>query len=246
MLVVPAIDLRGGKVVRLTQGEPSKETVYSDDPCEVLQKWQDEGAKWVHVVDLDGALKGKRENSEALERLVKMAEIPVQFGGGLRTLEAVDDVLKMGVRRVVIGTKAFDPNFLRTAVRQHHEQIAVGVDIRQGEIQTHGWSQSEEARIPVDEYVTQLQAAGVRTIIVTDIDRDGVLQGPNIGLVEHTLSQTKMNVFASGGISSLDDLKKLFQIQQDHFSGVVVGKALYEERFQLHEAINLYQGDGHD
>ena len=183
---------------------------------------------------------------EALQRMVEMAKIPIQFGGGLRTLKAVDDVLKMGVRRVVIGTKAFDPNFLRTALSQYHERIAVGVDIRHGVIKIHGWCESEGAHIPVDEHVLQLQAAGVRTIIVTDINRDGVLQGPNIGLIEHTLCRTKMNVFASGGISSLEDLKDLSQIQQDHFSGVVVGKALYEGRFQLHKAVNLYQGDGHD
>jgi len=241
MIIIPAIDLRGGVVVRLTQGSFEQETLYSSSPAETMRTWQDEGAKWVHVVDLDGARDGKLKNLEALHKILEVARIPIQFGGGLRDATSVATILATGVARVVIGTKAFDPLLLEMLINQHGEKIAVGVDIREGRIQTHGW-QSDSGQKSVESYCLYLQASGVQTIIVTDISRDGTLEGPNFDLLDEMLKTTKVHIILSGGVSSLDDLKRLAKVQDPKFLGVIVGKALYEKKFLLPEAIEKFEG----
>ena len=236
MLIIPAIDLREGKVVRLIRGSFKKQTTYSASPADIMQKWQREGAQLVHVVDLDGAVEGRRRNLGSLKNILAVAKVPVQFGGGLRTIESVEEELKAGVWRAVIGTKAKDREFLKTLVQKFKERIAVGIDVRDGIIQTEGWLSSDLTHTP-ESLCHDLEEIGVRTIICTDVSRDGTLLGPNIELTTNLLNETKMNVIASGGVSSLSDLKHLAQIKASNFEGVIVGKALYEQKIVLRTAI---------
>ena len=236
MLVIPAIDLRDGKVVRLTQGSFENETVYSASPPDVMIKWQKEGAKMVHVVDLDGAREGTRRNLGSLKNILSVAKIPVQFGGGLRTYEAVDEVLSAGVSRAVVGTKAFDLGFIGRLAKDFGERVAIGLDVREGIIQTHGWQSSEKQCSP-DDLCRSLETIGVRTLIFTDIARDGMMSGPNVKALKHLLESTKMSVILSGGIASLSDLKALSRITAKNFVGVIIGKALYEGKITFQEVV---------
>ena len=238
MLIIPAIDLRKGKVVALTRGAFEHETIYSASPADVMLKWQREGAKMVHVVDLDGALEGARKNLGSLKNILSVTKIPVQFGGGLRTYEAVEEVIKAGVSRVVIGTKALDTVLVKKLVKQFKDKIVVGLDIRSGVIQTHGWKESQNS-IALEDFCQTLERIGVKTIICTNIERDGTLSGPDTLLVKKVLNAAKVNVIASGGVSSLEDIKNLLKIKAENFEGVIVGKALYEQRFSLREATDL-------
>ncbi|MBI1977647.1 MAG: 1-(5-phosphoribosyl)-5-[(5-phosphoribosylamino)methylideneamino]imidazole-4-carboxamide isomerase [Candidatus Omnitrophica bacterium] len=241
MLVIPAIDLKEGKVVRLTKGAFDRETVYSASPADVMQKWQKEGAKLVHVVDLDGALEGARKNLGSLKNILKVAQVPVQFGGGLRTFEAVREVLDAGVWRVVLGTKAFDTELIKKLVQVFKERIAISIDMREGIIQTHGWKKGKTSKKP-EPFCKELEQIGVHTVICTDITRDGTLTGPNVELLKTLVSKTQMKVIASGGVSKLEDLKCLYDLGAKNLEGVVIGKALYEQRFSLKEAIDFVQG----
>ena len=236
MLVITAIDLREGKVVRLTKGAFDRETIYSQSPPDVMQKWQREGAKLVHVVDLDGAREGIRRNLGSLKNILAVAKIPVQFGGGLRTFEAVSEVLSSGVWRAVVGTKALDTDLVNKLVKKFKERIAIGIDIRNGLIQTEGW-QSSESKYTLETFCQELEKIGVKTIILTDVTRDGTLKGPNVELINNVLKIIKMNLVASGGVSNLSDLKMLNQIKVKNFEGVIVGKALYEQKMTLPQAI---------
>ncbi len=239
MLIIPAIDLREGKVVRLTKGAFDAETVYSASPPDVMQKWQQEGAKLVHVVDLDGAREGARRNLGSLKNILAVAKVPVQFGGGLRTYEAVQEVLATGVWRAVVGTKALDITFVKKLVQKFKEHIAIGIDVRSGSIQTEGWQASESKYTP-EEFCKELESIGVQTIICTDVTRDGTLEGPNVEFIKKLLRTTKMNVIASGGVSELSDLKQLASLRAKNFEGVIVGKALYEQKFTLRQATDEF------
>ncbi len=242
MLIIPAIDLREGKVVRLTKGAFDRETIYSASPPDVMQKWQREGAKLVHVVDLDGARDGIRRNLGSLKNILAVAKIPVQFGGGLRTFEAVSEVLKSGVWRAVLGTKALDTDLVNKLVKKFKERIAIGIDIRNGLIQTEGWQSSESKYMP-ETFCQELEKIGVKTIILTDVTRDGTLKGPNVELIHKILKMTKMKVIASGGVSNLLDLKMLARIKAQNFEGIIVGKALYEQKMTLPQAIKELEGN---
>lgn len=242
MLIIPAIDLREGKVVRLTKGAFSAETVYSQSPADVMQKWQREGAKIVHVVDLDGARDGIRRNLGSLKNILAVAKIPVQFGGGLRTFEAISEVLGAGVWRAVVGTKAFDTELVNKLITKFKERVAIGIDVRNGLIQTEGW-QSSESKYTPENLCQELEKIGVKTIICTDVTRDGTLKGPNVELIHKVLKMTQMNVIASGGVSDIADLKMLARIKAQNFEGVIVGKALYEQKMTLSQAIQALEGN---
>lgn len=240
MLIIPAIDLRGGCVVRLEQGILHHETVYSSAPEEIAKKWQQEGAKLIHVVDLDGAFHGKRKNLGSLKNILQLIKIPIEFGGGLRTLEDVDNLILQGISRVIIGTKAFDTPFMEQLVSKHHEKIAVGIDVKDNVIKTHGWLNSGSSMKP-EQFCKTLEKIGVKTIIFTDVSRDGMLKGPNFEALEDILSKTKLDVIASGGVSQMEDLERLCQIKASNLVGVIVGKALYEQKINLKAAIENYQ-----
>lgn len=240
MLIIPAVDIRNGRVVRLTQGLFDQETVYSQAPEEVVKRWQLEGARLIHVVDLDGALHGHRRNLGSLKNILATTKVPVQFGGGLRSFEAVNDVIQTGVARVIIGTKASDLDLLKKLVKTFTDRIIVGIDIRNNVIQTHGW-QIGETEIDLEVFLKQIEDIGVRTVICTDISRDGMLSGPNFDLLQLVLKKTKMDVILSGGISELSHLEQLSKLRSKHFKGVIVGKALYERKFLLKDAIKQFQ-----
>jgi phosphoribosylformimino-5-aminoimidazole carboxamide ribotide isomerase len=233
MIIVPAIDIREGKCVRLVRGDPKRETVYSDDPVEIAKRWADQGAERIHVVDLDAAM-GKGSNLDALKRIRDAVKVTLQFGGGLRTLEAVWKVVGMGVERVVLGTALIkDPSWIKEAKEELGERIVAGVDAKDGEVMVDGWQSGSGRKL--EDVLTMVADLGVKEIIYTDIKRDGMLEGPNVEGLRKVVSATKMGVYASGGISSLTDIQALRKTPG--IKGCIVGKALYDRRFTLSEAL---------
>ena len=231
--VIPTIDIRGGKCVRLYQGDFAQETVFSEDPVGVARRWESSGAPRIHVVDLDGAASGEPVNTPIIREIVAAVSAPVQVGGGLRTMGAIAKLLSLGVERVVLGTVAAeDPGLLQEACRRFGESIAVGVDARDGLVATHGWKKPQ--RITALELVSRVEALGVGRIVYTDIARDGALTGPNFQSIAQLLEKSKARVIASGGVSSLDHLRRLAEMKVD---GAIVGRALYTEEVDLKEAI---------
>jgi len=204
-------------------------------------KWQQSGARLIHVVDLDGALAGRRRNLGSLKNICTATKVPIQFGGGLRNLAAVEDVLRVGVERAVIGTKALDLKLLKQLVKRFGSRIVVGLDVRDDNIQIHGWKKQIKL-LKLDSFCKEIERVGVKHIVITDVSRDGTLMGPNIVLLKKLCRLTKMNVIASGGISSLHDLKRLKALQLENLWGIIIGKALYEQRFELTEAIQVTNG----
>lgn len=238
MLIIPAIDIMGGKVVRLEKGDFNKEKVYSDDPVQIARKWEEEGAELLHIVDLDGAREGKIKNQETIAGIIKNIKVPCEIGGGIRDKSDVEYFLKNGAKRVVLGTRAFeDPMYLEELVGEFKEKIVVGVDFSGNEVVKKGWQ--EATGLSPMFIVQEMQKMGVKTIVVTDISVDGTLKGPKIDRLKQILNAVDISVIASGGISSLQDIKKLKEIKNKNLEGVIVGKALYEGRFDLKEAIKL-------
>lgn len=235
MIIIPAIDIRDGKCVRLVRGDPKKETVYSDDPAEIAKRWAEQGATRIHVVDLDAAM-GKGNNLEALKRIKESVNIMIQFGGGLRTLETVWNVINMGVSRVVVGTAILrDPAWLKEAMEELGGRVMAAVDTKDGEVMVGGWLDGSGVKIP--EALKRIEDIGFKEIIYTDIRRDGMLEGPNVEGLRGVLKLTKMSVYASGGISHLNDIQNLRALEKDGLKGAVVGKALYDRKFSLSEAL---------
>jgi phosphoribosylformimino-5-aminoimidazole carboxamide ribotide isomerase len=236
MKIYPAIDILGGKAVRLRQGRKSEVTVYGD-PLEMASKWVRKGAEWLHVVDLDGAFDGSPKNLQILQEMaIALPSAKIQVGGGIRGTSVVETLLEAGIRRVVLGTAAVqDPQFVKEALAQHHEQIAVGIDARDGNVQVAGWT--EDSRIGAIDLARRLQDLGVRLVIYTDISRDGVLEGPNIEATKDMLEKTALSVIASGGVTSLHDVRQLAELNHPRLDGVIIGKALYEGRIQIEEVL---------
>jgi phosphoribosylformimino-5-aminoimidazole carboxamide ribotide isomerase len=247
MIVLPAIDLRGGQCVRLLQGEPEEETVYCDDPVSLAQRWQAAGAEWLHVVNLDGAFAGALDtahgtgklpiNLRRFREIVRMTSIPIEFGGGLRTLDDVQMILDLGAARVILGTVAVQrPDLVSEAVaRFGTERVAIGLDARDGLIATHGWQQS--SHVTAIDLGREMQQRGVRCVIYTDILRDGMLGGVNVSATASLAMQTGLRVIASGGVASVDDIHALRQVENMGVAGVVIGKALYTGAIQLEQAL---------
>ena len=228
MDLYPAIDLRGGRCVRLQQGDFAQETVYGDDPVAVAKAYEDAGAPWIHVVDLDAARR-QGSNRPLVEAVAAAVSVPVQSGGGVRD----GSLLGAGVTRVVLGSAALDePALVAKLAAEHPGQIAVGLDHRGGEVQVRGWEQASGQA--VDDLVTRFEDAGVAAFIVTDISRDGMLTGPDVDGLAALAARTSVAVIASGGVGSIDDLRAL---AATGVAGVIVGKALYEGRFTVEEAI---------
>lgn len=240
MIIYPAVDLRQGRCVRLQQGDAAQETVFADDPVEAACRWVEEGATWLHVVNLDGAFgEPSAANWRALERILAAVGVPIQFGGGVRTMEDVSRLLEAGVRRVILGTAAVqNPELVREAVARYGaEQIAVGLDARQGRVAVRGWA--EVAPLGVEEVAQQMAALGVERIIYTDIQRDGMLQGVNIEAVRRLARVSNVKVVASGGVASLEDIRVLKEHEEEGIEGVIIGMALYRGAVRLREAIEI-------
>ncbi len=236
MIIFPAIDMRNGKCVRLQQGRTEQETVYFEDPVAVAQHWEAEGAQWLHLVDLDGAMSSGSSNRIIAKRIFRNLRIPVQMGGGIRTMVDLQELLEAGASRVILGTAAVDdPKFLSEAVCRYADRIAVGLDARDGLLAIRGWSQIEG--LEAFDFARQLAQNGVHRIVYTDIRRDGMLTGPNLEATQRMAEATGVKVIASGGVSTMDDLRELKKLEPHGVEGVIVGKALYEKRFSLGEAL---------
>lgn len=234
MNLYPAIDLYEGKVVRLKKGDFEQKTVYSNDPAAFAKKWEDAGASWIHVVDLEGAKTGILKNLESLRKIRNGVKCKIQFGGGLRSLETIDSILKSGIDRVVVGTKAMDGEFLSNALVHCGTRLAVGLDVKDGKVQTQGWLQND---LGFEAALEKLNAAAVETVIYTDIQRDGMMRGPNMDGLKNVLKALKARVILSGGVSTMEDVKQCGALTYKNFDGMIIGKALYENQIDLKEAL---------
>jgi phosphoribosylformimino-5-aminoimidazole carboxamide ribotide isomerase len=240
MILYPAIDLKGGRVVRLTQGRADAETVYSPDPSRPAGDFVKAGAEWVHVVDLDGAFTGKQENASAVEAILESG-LKVELGGGIRSLDVIRLWLGLGVERVVIGTKAVtDPNFLHECLTQFPpESIAVGIDAANGKVAVKGWIETVD--LSAVEFALSVQEIGVHTIIYTDISRDGMMTGPNFEAQAEMLEAVEINVIASGGVACIEDIQRFAEmaVRFPNLNGVITGKAIYDGNLSLPQAVQL-------
>ena len=233
MLILPAIDLRNGKCVNLVQGRAEEETIFSDQPIEMAKRWEAEGAEYLHLVDLDGAFHGTSANLQIVREIVEAIQIPVQLGGGIRTLERLDLVVNLGVARAILGTAALkNPVLVERACRKYGAQIAVGIDAKDELVATEGWLKVSHK--PAIEFAKEMQNLGVLTIIYTDIKSDGMLKGPNMEATRAVVEAVKIDVVASGGITSGEDLKTLKSIGA---SGAIIGRALYTGDLDLQSAL---------
>ena len=238
MLLFPAIDLKEGKAVRLLQGRMEDSTVYADNPVEVAKDFESQGAKYLHVVDLNGAFTGEPVNDETIRKIVGSVSLKIQVGGGIRTMERISELLDLGIERVILGTIAVkDPELVAEAARRYGERIVVGIDARDGRVAVQGWAEATEM-LAID-LAKAMKAVGIKHVVFTDIARDGMLQGPNIESTVHLARETGLAVIASGGISTLDDLRniQIEALKGVSIEGVITGKALYSGAFTLREAL---------
>jgi phosphoribosylformimino-5-aminoimidazole carboxamide ribotide isomerase len=235
MRLYPAIDISDGKAVRLVKGDFDAVTVYDDDPIDAARAWVQQGARQLHVVDLDGAKEGSPQNLHNLERITSEVDVPVQYGGGLRDIGAVRDALRAGATRVVLGTAAFrDVDFLDEALAAWGERVVVSVDVRGGKVSAAGWT--ETTQMPADAAISRLQDRGVRQFVYTNVDKDGMLEGLDLEEVAWIASIVRGRFLISGGVGSIADLEGIAALRQVNLAGAIVGKALYEKRFTVAEA----------
>ncbi len=233
MRIYPAIDIKDGKCVRLFKGQFSDVTVYGDSPAEMAKKWESLGGEFIHVVDLDGALKGHGVNAAKIKEICESVSVPVQTGGGIRTMEDIEAKLSCGIDRVIIGTKAVsDSEFVKKAVDKYGEKIVIGIDAKDGMVAIEGWEKT--SNFTAVEFAEKMVSLGVKTIVYTDIATDGTLAGPNVGAMAEMAKAVRADIIASGGVGSLEHIKSLVPTGVE---GVIVGKALYTEKVSLTEAI---------
>ena len=240
MVIFPAIDIRGGKCVRLFKGDFAQETVFSDKPEEMAAKWEAQGGKFLHLVDLDGALAGKSVNLDVVKTIVDTVRIPVELGGGIRTMENIDEVLALGVQRVILGSVAVkNPALVKEACQKYGDRVVVGIDAKDGIVAVDGWGVSGDVEVTV--LAKEMAKAGVKTIIYTDISRDGTLSGVNVEATARLARESGVKIVASGGAKSLDDIEALLPYEKDGIEGVIVGKSIYTGSLDLQEAIALVE-----
>ncbi len=237
MLIIPAIDLKGDKCVRLWQGKEDKETIYSEDPLAVARMWVKKGAQRLHIVDLDGAFRGKPVHLEIVERIAREVDVPIEFGGGIREKTILDDIFARGVDYAIIGTRALSFDFVRDVCLEFGDKIIISIDMRQDKILAEGWK--KESSLKAEELVKGLVGLGVKTIIFTDTTRDGTLGGVNIKLIQEFLEIANVKVIIAGGVASLEDIRKLTELGGRGPAGVIIGKALYDGRVKLEEALAI-------
>lgn len=238
MRLYPAIDIKNGKCVRLKQGKFNEQTIYANHPYEMAKKWKDAGASYIHVVDLDGALDGIWTNKEAIEKIVNAVDIPVQTGGGIRTIRDIEERLNVGIDRVIIGTLAVkNPSFVKDAIEKFgSDKIVVGIDAKDGMVAINGWE--EVSLMSALDLCQKMKGYGVKTIVYTDISKDGMLIGPNVEYTKYLIDETSLDIIASGGVASMEDLKDVEKINAE---GAIIGKALYTQAIDLKEAVTLFE-----
>jgi phosphoribosylformimino-5-aminoimidazole carboxamide ribotide isomerase len=235
LILFPAIDIRGGRAVRLIQGNYEKEKAYDDDPVVAARRWVGGGARWLHVVDLDGARAGEPVNLEHVRRIVSAVDVPVQLGGGLRDSKKVEEAISSGAERVVLGTVAVrDPAIAEAIAAAHGDRVVASVDARSGKVAAEGWTESSE--LGTAEVIRELTRRGLRRFVYTPVEADGLMEGPDLESLREAAEATDGGVIYSGGIGSVDDLRSLAGIGLDNVEGVIVGRALYEQRFTVAEA----------
>ena len=245
MILFPAIDIKDGKVVRLRQGKFSDVTEYSQDPVAMAEHWVAEGAAYLHVVDLDGARTGEMKNFAIISRIAGKVSVPVQMGGGIRTEDDIERLLKAGLRRVVLGTRVIENRgFLKNILRRWPDKIAVSLDCSEGKVTQKGWTVITDLRAV--DFARELEALGLRCLIHTDIKTDGMLTGPNFAALEELLAAVTISVIASGGIAKIEDIQKLLSLKKKypHLLGAITGKAIYEGALDLKEALALCSPNG--
>jgi len=237
MIIFPAIDIRGGKAVRLYKGDFSQETVFGD-PVEMASRWEAAGGQFLHLVDLDGARAGKSINLDVVKKIIEKVNIPVELGGGIRTLENIQQVLAMGVKRVILGSVAAkNPELVKEACIQYKDRIVVGIDAKDGIVAVDGWEASGNVRAVV--LAREMAQAGVERIIYTDISRDGTMEGVNVKSTAELACDSGVKIIASGGVKSIDDIKALLPYEKDGIEGVIVGKSIYSGTLDLSEAVRV-------
>jgi phosphoribosylformimino-5-aminoimidazole carboxamide ribotide isomerase len=240
VIVIPAIDLKDGRCVRLQQGRMSKEVVYSEDPRETALKWYQEGAERLHLVDLNGAVEGRPFNQEAIKKIVEAVPIPVQLGGGIRDIETIETYLGLGIDQIILGTAAYkDPGLIATACERFPDRIILGIDAREGLVSIEGWT--EDTNISASDMARKYGHLGISAIVYTDIQRDGMGTGPNIEATRNLAEAIDIPVIASGGISGIDDVKNLLSLKKYGVTGMITGKALYEGTLSLADAIGVVE-----
>jgi phosphoribosylformimino-5-aminoimidazole carboxamide ribotide isomerase len=234
--IIPAVDIKGGRCVRLTQGKEDQETVYSDDPKAMAEHWDEQGAQLIHVVDLDGAFQGLPKNANLIKDIIYSSTVDIQVGGGIRSIEAIAAYVNAGVYRVILGTIAHqDPAFVEEACKQFPGKIMIGIDAQDGKVAVKGWTEVSEQTAA--DLAQTMEPLGVAGFIFTDISRDGMLQGPNLDSTRQFAQATSMPVIASGGISGIQDVVSLLSLQSEGVEGMITGKALYDKRLDFKEAL---------
>ena len=242
MIILPAIDLKEGRCVRLEQGLMDKDTVYNDNPAEQARIWQDQGGELLHIVDLDGAFAGVPKNKEAIKAIVDAIDIPSELGGGIRDMQTIEAYLELGIDRVILGTIAKEkPSLVEEACKKFPGRIVVGIDAKDGLVAIRGWADVTEKK--ATEMAKEMEGFGVEAIIYTDIARDGMMQGPNIEATRELAESINIQVIASGGLSTLDDIRRLIAIESSGVTGVITGKAIYSGAIDLREAVALSKGE---
>lgn len=238
MIIYPAIDIRGGRCVRLTEGRFDAETVFADDPAEMALKWAGLGAEFLHLVDLDGALAGEGKNVPVIERILQSVSIPVQLGGGIRNLETIEKLLALGVTRLILGSAAVkNPQLVEEACKKYPGHIAVGIDAKNGEVAIEGWGKG--SGVAATELAKKMAAYGVETIIYTDISRDGMLSGVNVEATAALARACGVPIIASGGVASIEDIRRVKAVESDGVQGCIIGKAIYTGAVDLKAALAL-------
>ena len=238
MIIYPAIDIRGGRCVRLTEGRFDAETVFADDPAEMALKWAGMGAEFLHLVDLDGALAGEGRNVPVIERILQSVNIPVQLGGGIRNLETIEKLLSLGVTRLILGSAAVkNPQLVEEACKKYPGHIAVGIDAKNGDVAIEGWGKG--SGVAATELAKKMAAYGVETIIYTDISRDGMLSGVNVEATAALARVCGVPIIASGGVASIEDIRRVKAVEADGVQGCIIGKAIYTGAVDLKAALAL-------
>ena len=241
MIVFPAIDIRGGKCVRLEEGRFDRETVFAENPLEAARRWIDAGSEWLHIVDLDGARAGQPVNLEVVKKIAETFDVKIQLGGGVRTLESVAAILSSGVQRVILGSVAVrSPELVSQVCAKYGERIVIGIDARNGEVAVDGWEKS--GLLQADELALRMKAAGATRIIYTDISRDGMLTGVNVAATLQLADKSGLKIIASGGVRGMEDIQALQPLTERGVEGVIIGKALYTGAISLKDALRVARG----
>ena len=238
MIFYPAIDLINGKCVRLSQGSLKHKKIYDVEPLDQIKNYEKEGAKWAHIVDLDGAFSGNQKNQKKIIELAKITKCNLQVGGGIRSLKTISKLISNGIKRIVLGTVAVQsPDFVINACKEFPEKIALGIDSINDKVSIEGWTKSEN--INDTDLINKFEDVGVTHIIFTDISRDGRMMGPNIKKLRNILNSTNIQVIASGGVASLNDLKVIKNMKKENLNGIICGKAIYEKKFSVSDALRI-------